>query len=165
MPSQFLNLLPNRLETAFRAACCVSLLLIDLTFMIQLDLWHLSNNFSILYIFSTKIVGGDNVNHLVTKITRPLLAGSKWVFGIMLSLTRSANYKALYIIQRVWKQISICIFCKYRKENNFQDPHNLIYFKFTKKKIISPPALHQNLFLRQESNLPILRTFVSPAGC
>ena len=71
MPSQFLNLLPNRFETAFRAVCCVSLLLIDLKFTIQLDL---SNIFSILYNFSTKIVGGDNVTHLVTKILVSLLS-------------------------------------------------------------------------------------------
>ena len=70
LPSQFLNLLPNRFEIAFRAVCCVSLLLIDLKFTIQLDL---SNIFSILYNFSMKIVGGDNVTHLVTKIPMPLL--------------------------------------------------------------------------------------------
>ena len=69
LPSQFLNLLPNRFETAFRAVCCFNILVIDLKFTIQLDL---SNIFSILYNFSTKIVGGDNVNHLVTKITMPL---------------------------------------------------------------------------------------------
>ena len=71
MRSQFLNLIPNRFETAFRAVCCASLLLIDLKFTIQLDL---SSIFSISYCFSTKIVGGDNVNHLMTKITMPLLA-------------------------------------------------------------------------------------------
>ena len=48
----------------------MSLLLIDLKFTIQLDL---SNIFSILYNFSTKIVGGDNVTHLVTKIPMSLL--------------------------------------------------------------------------------------------
>ena len=70
LPSQFLNLLPNRFEIAFRAVCYVSLLLIDLKFTIQLDL---SIIFSILYNFSTKIVGGDNVTYLVTKIPVSLL--------------------------------------------------------------------------------------------
>ena len=43
----------------------MNLLLIDLKFTIQLDL---SNIFSILYNFLMKIVAGDNVTHLVTKI-------------------------------------------------------------------------------------------------
>ena len=71
LPSQFLNLLPNRFEIAFRAVCCFNIFVIDLKFTIQLDL---SNIFSILYNFSTKIVGGANVTYLVTKIPMSLLA-------------------------------------------------------------------------------------------
>ena len=83
MPSQFLNLLPNRFETAFRAVCCASLLLIDLKFTIQLDL---SNIFSILYKFLMKIVGGDNVTPLVTKIPMPLQSINSEVVLFMLKL-------------------------------------------------------------------------------
>ena len=48
----------------------MSLLLIELKFTIQLNL---SSIFNILYNFSTKIVGGDNVTYLVTKIPMSLL--------------------------------------------------------------------------------------------
>ena len=64
------NFLPNPFEIAFRAVCRVNLLVIDLKFTKQSNL---SSIFSIWYMFLTKIVGGDNVNNQVTKITMPQL--------------------------------------------------------------------------------------------
>ena len=70
LPSLFFNLLPCPLEIAFREFYWDDLLAIDLKFTKQLNL---SSIFSIFSKFSMKIVGGDNVTHLVTKIPVSLL--------------------------------------------------------------------------------------------
>ena len=87
---------PQRFISGSLYTSCVNILVIDLNFTKQLNL---SSIFSILYKFSTKIVGGDNVNHLVTKVTMPLLVlGSDVGEDVPFFMSLSIDYLQLILV-------------------------------------------------------------------